>query len=126
MEKLTLRRQDAERALVTLEDILGMSYSVIVRDAALQRFEYTFEALWKYAKEYLQEREGIIAASPKSTFRELLSVGIINDEQTAACLEMTDARNDIAHTYKEAVAHAIFAQLPRHASLIKKILAATA
>lgn len=75
MERLTLKYKDTLHALNTLNEILRQPFSIIVRDATIQRFEYTFEALWKYIKEYLKEREGIIANSPKSCFRELFSLG---------------------------------------------------
>jgi hypothetical protein len=60
MDRLMLKHQDAMRALATLEAIAKEPFSIIVWDAAtIQRFEYTFEALWKFIKEYLKEYEGI-------------------------------------------------------------------
>jgi nucleotidyltransferase substrate binding protein (TIGR01987 family) len=122
MEKLILKRRDADRAIGTLNDILREPYSVIVRDAAVHRFEYTFEALWKFFQEYLQKQEGIVANSPKAVFRELLAVGLLTEEETAAFLEMTDRRNDTAHTYKEAVAQAIYSRLSGYLILMKSLL----
>lgn len=69
MERLELKYKDALKSLETLEDILKKPFSIIVRDATIQRFEYTFEALWKFLKEYLKEKEGIICNSPKGCFR---------------------------------------------------------
>jgi len=43
MEKLKLVEKDAFRALNTLKEITEQPYSIIVRDAAIQRFEYSFE-----------------------------------------------------------------------------------
>jgi len=77
MERLMLKYKDALKALDTLEEILRQPFSIIVRDATIQRFEYTFEALWKFLKEYLKEREGIVSNSPKSCFRETFSLGFI-------------------------------------------------
>ncbi|BBO16520.1 nucleotidyltransferase [Candidatus Brocadia pituitae] len=51
MERLVLRYKDALRALHTLGEILQQPFSTIVRDATIQRFEYTFEALWKFFKD---------------------------------------------------------------------------
>jgi hypothetical protein len=42
MERLTLKYTDSVKALQTLREILKEPFSVIVRDAAIQRFEYTF------------------------------------------------------------------------------------
>lgn len=43
VEKLNLKYKDAKRAVETLQDIIKEPYSIIIRDAAIQRFEYTFE-----------------------------------------------------------------------------------
>jgi hypothetical protein len=40
MERVKLKEQTAQKALQTLEEILEQPYSVIVRDASIQRFEY--------------------------------------------------------------------------------------
>jgi hypothetical protein len=50
MERLRMKYRDAVNAAQTLGDILKEPFSVIVRDATIQRFEYTFEALWKFLK----------------------------------------------------------------------------
>lgn len=52
MERIELKYKDALRALNTLKEIAKEPFSVIVRDAAIQRFEYTFEAFWKFVREY--------------------------------------------------------------------------
>jgi nucleotidyltransferase substrate binding protein (TIGR01987 family) len=122
MERLELKFNDAEKALKTLRAVLQEPFSVIVRDAAIQRFEYTFEALWKFLKEYLREKEGIIAHSPKSCFREIFAAGRMAEEETVLFLEMTDKRNATAHTYKEEVAEAIFDSLKDYSELMSKLL----
>jgi len=122
MERLCLRYADAERALDTLAEILREPYSTIVRDAAIQRFEYTFEAVWKFVKEYLNVKEGIICNSPKSCFREIFALGFLNENDTVKCLEMTDSRNETSHTYKEAVAQAIYDRIDEYRSLMQEML----
>ena len=122
MERLKLKFEDTLRALSTLEDISKEPFSVIVRDAAIQRFEYTFESLWKFSKEYLKEKEGIIANSPKSCFREIFSLGFLNEEETVQCLDMTDRRNDTSHTYKETIAQAIYGKIKEYVPLMRNIM----
>lgn len=122
MEKLELEHQDTTNAYKTLHDILKEPYSLIVRDATIQRFEYTFEALWKFLQAHLNEKEGIVAASPKAVFRELLPLGFLNEDEVAECLEMTDSRNDTVQTYKEIVAQMIYNRIPQYAALIQKLL----
>ncbi len=122
MERLKLKYEDTLRALSTLEDISREPFSIIVRDAAIQRFEYTFESLWKFLKEYLKEKEGLIANSPKSCFREIFSLGFLNEEETVQCLDMTDKRNDTSHTYKETVAVIIYEKIKEYVLLMRSIM----
>ena len=121
MEKLARRIKEAENALDTLREVLREPYSVIVRDATIQRFEYTFEIFWKLMKEYLYAHEGIECNSPKSCFREALSVGILSEERTITCLEMTDDRNLTSHTYVEEVADGIYAKIRDYSELMDAI-----
>lgn len=122
MERIKLRYKDAKRAHETLRSILNEPYSVIVRDATIQRFEYTFESLWKFLKEYLKEKEGIISNSPKTCFREIFSLGFLTEEGVVKFLEMTDRRNDTSHTYKEEVAEFIYSKTKGYCSLIENLL----
>ena len=120
--RLMLRYQDAMRALDTLKEIIAEPFSVIVRDAAIQRFEYTFEAFWKFIREYLKEKEGIVANSPKSCFKEIFALGFSDEEETVELQEMTDKRNEISHTYKEAVAQGIYEKLGSYTRLMERVL----
>ncbi len=122
MERLLLKFVDAKKAFQTFKEILQQPFSIIIRDASIQRFEYTFEALWKFCKEYLKEKEGVVAATPKSVFRELFALGILSEEQAEKFLDMTDKRNETSHTYKEAVAEAIYKELYDYGFLIEQLL----
>ncbi|MFH1847039.1 MAG: HI0074 family nucleotidyltransferase substrate-binding subunit [Candidatus Omnitrophota bacterium] len=121
MERLELRYKDFRRAVETFDEILKEPFSVIVRDAAIQRFEYTFEALWKFIKAYLKEKEGIICNSPKACFKEIFSLGFLSEEEAVTCLEMTDRRNDTSHTYKEEVANVIYGKAKEYFQLMSML-----
>ena len=93
----------ARRALSTLQELVRLEHpSQVERDAAIQRFEYTCEAVWKAAQRYLLEVEGISAGSPKASIRACREVGLLSDDQAAIGLEMIDDRNLTVHTYNEA------------------------
>jgi nucleotidyltransferase substrate binding protein (TIGR01987 family) len=81
MEKLDQKLHSCQQAVATLDQALRMPFSVIVRDACIQRFEYTFESLRKLLKAYLAQDEGILCNSPKSCFREALSVGLLTEAE---------------------------------------------
>lgn len=120
MERLRERLETARRALRTLAELSSQhDVSDIVRDAAIQRFEHTFEAMWKATRLYLREEEGLEVGSPKGAIRTALQVGLLNDGQTRLALQMADDRNLTVHTYNEAVAEAIFSHIPGYTQLME-------
>ncbi len=121
MEKLKIIAEATCRALTTLKEITEEPYSIIIRDASIQRFEYSYEIFWKLLKEYLKEREGIICASPKSCFREAFKVELLTEEETIKALEMTDDRNLTAHTYHEEVAMEIYQKIKGYCELMYNV-----
>ena len=123
MDKLKERLNSCQQALATLEDALDIPFSVIVRDGTIQRFDYSFETLWKLLKLYLEQYEGIVCNSPKSCFRSALKVELLSVSEAETCLAMTDDRNLTSHTYIEGVAEKIYEQLPTYLITMKNLLA---
>jgi nucleotidyltransferase substrate binding protein (TIGR01987 family) len=121
VEQLKERLESAGRALSTLEEALTMPFSVLVRDASIQRFEYSFEILWKLLGAYLKEVEGIACNSPKQCFREGLKLGLMSVEETELALAMTDDRNLTSHTYIEAIAVAIHRKLGGYHGVMRRL-----
>src|SRR5450830_1873962 len=68
----------------------------LYRDGVIQRFEFTFELLWKTIKIYL-ENQGIIVRSPRESFKEAFKFNLIEDEKVF--LDMLKDRNDTTHIY---------------------------
>jgi nucleotidyltransferase substrate binding protein (TIGR01987 family) len=100
------------------------SPSRIERDAAIQRFAYTCEAVWKAAQRYLQEVEGVSVGSPKGSIRASRDVDLLTDEQTVIGLEMIDDRNLTVHAYNETVAEEIYHGLATYVDLLDMWLTA--
>lgn len=125
MERLNERLAVARRALGTPQEILAVEHpSRVERDAAIQRFGYTCEAVWKATQRYPREVEGLSIGSPKGSIRASRDVGLITDEQITLGLEMIDDRNLTVHTYNESLAEAICRQLPSYADFLAIWLAA--
>jgi nucleotidyltransferase substrate binding protein (TIGR01987 family) len=122
VEKLNQKISSCQQALATLAEAVQMPFSMIVRDACIQRFEYSFESLWKLLKVYLAQHEGLLCNSPKSCFREALAVGLLGVTETETCLIMTDDRNLTSHTYLEPVAEAIYQKLPGYLEVMQGLL----
>ena len=121
MEQLKIRLHSCQRALATLSEVLDMPSSVIVRDASIQRFEYSFESVWKLLKAYLSQHEGILCNSPKQCFREALQIGMLSVEETETCLVMTDSRNLTSHTYVEGIADQIYSHLASYLDVMNSL-----
>jgi nucleotidyltransferase substrate binding protein (TIGR01987 family) len=123
MGRVLERIQAAERALATLKELAYLEAPTPVeRDAAIQRFEYTFEAFWKALQTYLREVEGLEGGSPKGVFRLAREAGLLLDEEARLALAMVDDRNLTVHTYNEALAQAIFRRLPHYTRLMESVL----
>ena len=119
MERLKQKVDSAKRALRTLQELVdSQNLTIIERDAAIQRFEYTFEAVWKAGKTFLREIEGLEIGSPKGVIRGFLQVGLFTEEQTVLALSMVDERNLTSHTYNEGLAEQICDQLGNYAELM--------
>jgi nucleotidyltransferase substrate binding protein (TIGR01987 family) len=123
MERLKQRLDIAHVALSSFEEVVSRaSASAVERDAAILRFQYSFESIWKAAQHRLREREGIDAGSPKQVIRGCLEAGILDAERTRRALELADDRNLTVHTYNEQLAQALVAKLPQHARLLREWL----
>lgn len=108
-----------ERALSRLEEALAKPEDPIVRDACIQRFEFTYEMAWKALHRYALA-EGIECVSPRDCFRVGFRLGVIDrDEQWMA---MVEDRNRTSHTYDEDSAKAIYRALAGYAALLKRLL----
>lgn len=125
MERLQERVKIARRALDTLKEALATDpANTLIRDAAIQRFEYTFEAVWKAAQRFLLVMESIEVGSPKGVIRASFQVQLLDEAQTRLALMMADDRNLATHTYNESLAVTIFSHLAPYAKLMDEWLAA--
>lgn len=120
MERLQERINTAEKAMQRFEEAMAIENpSSLERDAGIQRFEFTFEALWKAARSFLYELEGFDVGSPKGVVRACREVGVLDEEQTVCALQMADDRNLTVHTYNEALAVEIHSRLSHYVPLMR-------
>ncbi|TCP24935.1 nucleotidyltransferase substrate binding protein (TIGR01987 family) [Scopulibacillus darangshiensis] len=119
MERLRERLKSALRALKSFEQLVAIEEpNDIERDAAIQRFEFTFEACWKAAKQYLYDVEGVDVGSPKGVIRRCRDVGLLDSGETTLALKMVNDRNLTVHTYNEEVARKIHTNLKDYFPLL--------
>lgn len=110
-----------------LEAAPTLEADAIRRDASIQRFEFTFEAVWKAAQQYLRDVEGLDVGSPKAAARACGDVGLLTRDEVRAALAMCDDRNLTAHTYDEPLARSIHLRIfALHAPLLGRWIDAMA
>lgn len=104
-DKLT-KLQDATSRLQEALDKFSADSSDVVRDGAIQRFEFCTELAWKATREYLLDQGYTEINSPKSVMKKAYADGIISDEE--AWLSLLNDRNQTSHIYDDATATAVF------------------
>ena len=120
MERLKERIVLAGQALQRLHELaLRVDLTEVERDALIQRFEFSFEIVWKVAKDYLSVEEGIDAASPKKVIRSCREVGLLDEAETRLALVMADDRNLTAHTYDEEFSQQMVTKIVEYDLLLR-------
>ncbi len=113
----------ALKALLTLEKLVNLpNPSDVERDAAIQRFEYTFETVWKTAQAYLAKHELLESASPKGVIRGCFKAGMFDEETAEKMMGIANDRNLTVHTYQEQFAVQLYSRLSNHATLLRRWL----
>jgi nucleotidyltransferase substrate binding protein (TIGR01987 family) len=123
MDRLKERLEIASKALLSLREALRETVTPMNRDASIQRFGYTYEAVWKAAQLYLRSRENLELASPTSVTRACFQAAVLNEEQGRIALDMARDRNLTVHTYNEELADQIYSRLAAYAGLMEHWLA---
>ena len=103
-----------------LEEGIGQVKDELDKDGVIQRFEFTFELLWKALKIYL-EHQGIIVKTPRDSFVEAFRIGLFNDEKIF--LDMMEDRNSTSHIYDKETSKKIFNRIKNnYSSEITKLI----
>jgi nucleotidyltransferase substrate binding protein (TIGR01987 family) len=123
MERIKERLAEAFQALSTFERVVGLAKPTDVeRDAAIQRFEYTFEMTWKTAQAYLADQGLLEISSPKNVIRSSFKMEMFDEETAGKIIGMANDRNLTVHTYKEEFAIQLYSRLASHAALLRQWL----
>lgn len=104
---------DLGEAIERLEEMVNEPKNRVsyVRDAAIQRFEFSIELFWKVLKKMCEE-QGVITNSPKSTLQAAYSIKLIEEEDV--WLDMMEDRNLTSHAYKQTMAKEIYSHIPEY------------
>ena len=104
LDRLTV---DVRAALERLGAALREPKNDIVRDAAIQRFEFSFELFWKALKSRA-EKEGLRVVSPRESLRAPFQLGLLDDDEQV--FQMLEDRNRTSHLYNAMMAEEVFSR----------------
>src|SRR3990170_7574748 len=107
------------------EKDLDPTHTTMYYDSIIKRFELVYETFWKYLKEYIYEKHGIEAISPRTVFQECLLRKISSTEETKILTSMVESRNLTTHLYNESMAQTTAGRIPIYFGLVEKILKRT-
>jgi nucleotidyltransferase substrate binding protein (TIGR01987 family) len=99
-----------KEAFTRLEDGLKSVKDDLDVDGVIQRFEFTFELLWKTLKIFLEDN-GILCQSPKDCLKAAFKYGLIKDEKVL--IRMLEDRNLLSHVYDMKQSRDIFGRIKR-------------
>lgn len=100
--RFTLALGQYEKALSRLHEVLQLDETPVVRDALIQRFEFTFETAWKAAFRWLRARGADVAEEAFAVLPRAFANRLITDE--GAWNQLRKMRNLTSHTYHEPYA----------------------
>lgn len=127
MERIRLIQKfnDYKKAVERLSEVLEADLqNEFIYDAAIQRFEFTYELSWKLIKGFLSYGGITEVLTPREVFKEAFSVGLIPEGQK--WIEMLKDRNLTSHVYDEEMAKDIYVRVKSiymelFIALVKKI-----
>ena len=116
------KQQSCAAAAGRLAEALELEPTAIVRDATIQRFEFTFELAWKYLQASAKD-QGVTARSPREALKQAYRLGLIDDENL--WLAMLESRNQIAHVYNEQLAKALYDKIRTYLKTLQHLATAS-
>ncbi|MBM4310578.1 MAG: nucleotidyltransferase [Deltaproteobacteria bacterium] len=105
LKDIDMHLETLEQALALLEEVLAEPFSALVRDAAIHRFEYTFELSWKLLKR-IALVEGQKAESPWQAIRAAAEAGLL--QNVDLWFEMVECRNSATMTFMPDISDQVF------------------
>ncbi len=100
-----------DSSVARFREILAEEKTIVVRDAAIQRFEFCVELAWKCTQKFLRD-QNLVCRSPKECLKSAFAFGLIQDDPV--WIEMLEDRNLTSHTYQEATANKVFERFPQY------------
>lgn len=119
MKKYQINRKKLIKAFSRLEDSLKQNFTEYMQDSIIQRFEFTFELLWKTLKFYLLV-QGFDEKTPRNVLKKSFEIDLIEDLDLF--LDMIDVRNLTSHTYDENLAEEVYKFIKQNYVFIGRVI----
>jgi nucleotidyltransferase substrate binding protein (TIGR01987 family) len=118
-ERFLERQANAKDSVSRLLEAVFLVKSEIVRDAVIQRFEFSYEAVWKALQIYL-EYQGHECPGSRSVVRKAFAERfILTEEEADLWFQMIVDRNLTSHAYDVELSERIYANiLSKYAALL--------
>jgi nucleotidyltransferase substrate binding protein (TIGR01987 family) len=118
------------KAILSLQESLdeyAINKNNFIRDACIQRFEYTYELAWKMLKRHLELVSPNPAELDEMSFQNMIRTGsekglLLHGWDTWAAYRK--ARSTTSHVYNENKAQEVFVQIPEFLKDAKFLLSA--
>ncbi len=119
-ENILAKNGTLKQALDTLEAALQKPFeNDLMRDGAIQRFEYCFELAWKTVKLVIEYEDKEASGGPRAILAKGATLKILDDEED--WFRMLLERNNSVHTYKAELAIEIASHLEMNLHIMKNL-----
>lgn len=106
-------------ALSRLSEGINETVNDLDEDGVIQRFEFTFELLWKTLKIFFEDH-GILCKSPKDCLKAAFRYGLFEEDEVF--MSMLNDRNKTSHIYNREDSRIIFLRIKNeYYSALKKL-----
>lgn len=133
MEGLEKRYSSAQNAIVRLGESMERlrrdeksSDREAFRDSVVKRFEFTYEAFWKFLRAYMGQKlmlETSLLSNARLVFQKARTEKLLSETEFAMCIRMIEDRNQTSHTYDENFADELVERVSGYIRIMAALLA---
>jgi len=112
-DRFELARSQFGKALARLHEAIEVDETPMVRDALIQRFEFTYELAWKSMFYWLRDQGEKVPEMVNPVLQAAFRCELISDP--IVWEKTKDSRNETSHTYNEVKAVEVASFVRSHA-----------
>lgn len=101
-DRFTLAREQFNKALERLHEVVVLDENDIIRDSLIQRFEFSYELAWKSMFYWMKDEGEQVPEMVKPIIQAAFRCELIGDPKLWE--DIKDCREETSHTYNEAKA----------------------